>query len=132
MVLQNIYCGNCGEEYTDISYKWCKPCQIDNLKRNFTNWTSGNEKIDELIQEMQLKINKWNDIVFEWIPYNQFGDIKEIGRGGFATVYSAIWKNGPLNYNKDNKEYTRTLNYKVALKYLHNSQNITNEFLNEV
>ena len=81
---------------------------------------------------MQLKINKYNDIVFEWIPYSQFSDIKEICRGGFATVYSAIWKDGPLRYNRDNEEYARISNYKVALKCLHNSQNITNEFLNEV
>ena len=91
--------------------------------------TSGNEKIDNFIQEMQLKIDEYNDIVFEWIPYNQFRNTKEIGRGGFATVYSAIWKDGPLEYNK---RYTRSLNYKVALKCLHNSQNFINEFLNEV
>ena len=131
-------CEKCGEKYTDVYcefYKWCKPCQIDNLKGNFTNWTSGNEKIDELIQEMQLKIDNIDDIVFEWIPYNQFSDIKEIGRGGFATVYSAIWKDGPLEYSSVYSEYTRNSNYKVALKCLHNSQNIpniTNEFLNEV
>ena len=132
MVLQDGFCNKCGEKYTDVNYKWCKPCQIDNLKGNFTNWTSGNEKIDGIIQEMQLKIDRYNDIVFEWIPYNQFSDIKEIGRGGFATVYSAIWKDGPLKYNE---EYTRDSyysNYKVALKCLHNSQNVTDEFLNEV
>src|SRR5688572_27845391 len=116
-------CKKCGKEYTDTWYKWCKPCQIDNLKGNFTNWTSGNEKIDDFIQEMQLKIDCPYNTVFEWIPYDQFSDIKEIGRGGFATVYSAIWKDGPLDYNKDNEEYTRKSNYKVALKYLHNSQN---------
>ena len=135
MVLQDRFCNKCGEEYTDVYWRWCKPCQIDNLKRNFTNWTSGNEKIDNFIQEMQLKIDKYNDIVFEWIPYNQFSDIKEIGRGGFATVYSAIWKDGLLEYdryNNEKHEYTRRSNYKVALKCLHNSQNITNEFLNEV
>ena len=128
-------CKNCGEVYTNLEYKWCEPCQIDNLKGNFTNWTSGNEKIDELIQKMQLKIDGQQDTVFEWIPYNQFSDIKEIGRGGFATVYSAIWKDGPLKFDEDNKEYTRksySANQKVALKCLHNSQNITNEFLNEV
>ena len=92
---------------------------------NFTNWTSGNEKINNFIEHVR-------DIVFEWIPYNQFSNIKEIGRGGFATVYSAIWKDGPLNYDYDNFKYTRNSNYKVALKCLHNSQNITNEFLNEV
>src|SRR5438046_313545 len=97
---------------------------MDNLKGN---WISRNEKIDELINEMQLKINKCSDIIFEWITYNQFSDIKEIQ--GFST---AIWKDGPLNYDHSNKEYTRMTNYGVALKCLHKSQNITNEFLNEV
>src|SRR5687767_6324808 len=96
-------CKKCGEEYTDIFLHWCKPCQMNNLKGNFTNWTSGNEKIDELIQEMQLKIDSSFDIIFEWIPYNQFSDIKEIGRGGFATVYSATWKDGPLEYDEYNE-----------------------------
>src|SRR4051794_35956412 len=133
MVLQDgLFCNKCCEKYTDIKNYWCKLCQLDNLKGNFTNWTSGNEKIDELIQEMQLKIDKWNDIVFEWILYDQFSDIKEIGRGGFATVYSAIWKDGRLIYKYNKKEYTRESDYEVALKCLHNSQNITNEFLNEV
>ena len=125
-------CKTCGEVYANEnneSYRWCKPCQINNLKR--TNLTSGNEKIDEFIQEMQLKIDKYSDMVFEWIPYNQFSDIKEICRGGFATVYSAIWKDGPLNYDyEDTEKYVKSYpNYKVALICL---QNITNEFLNEV
>ena len=83
---------------------------------------------------MQLKTDNPQDIVFEWIPYNQFSDIKEIGRGDFTTVNFAIWKDGPLKYDKDTAEkYVRsTPNYKIALKCLHNSQNITNEFLNEV
>src|SRR3954447_8111865 len=94
-------CNKCGEKYTDIDGKWCKPCQINNLKEKFTNWTSGNEKIDNFIQEIQLKISKWNDKVFEWIPYNQFSNIKEISRDGFATVYSAVWSDGRLKYNKN-------------------------------
>ena len=82
-------------------------------------------------QEMQLKIDSYNDIVFECIPYSQFIDIKEIGKG--EVVYLAIWKDGPLNYDNSRNEYTRNQqNKKVALKYLHNSQNITDKFLNEV
>ena len=73
-----------------------------------------------------------NDIIFEWIPYDQFSDIKEIGRGGFATVYSAFWKDALLKYNSSSKKYTRKSNYEVALKCLHNSQDITAEFLREV
>ena len=62
-------------------------------------WTSGNEKIDNFIQEMQLNINNCNDIIFEWIPYNQFENIKEIGKGGFSTIFSAIWRNSLLIYD---------------------------------
>ena len=91
---------------------------------------SGNKKVDYLIQTMQLKINDNNDIVFEWIPYNQFDNIEEINKGDFATVYSAIWKDGPLVYDKYG--YSRKSDKKVALKCLHNSQNISSEFLNEV
>jgi hypothetical protein len=124
------YCNKCGD--TNVDWKWCKSCLIDNLKKNFTNWTSDNKNIDDFIQEMQLKINDPWGKIFEWIPYNQFSDInKEIGRDSSATLYySAIWKGGPLEYDIYNEEYTREPNKKVALKYLHNSQNITNEFLN--
>ena len=132
MVLQDEYCENCGKEYINIRHKWCKLCQMNDLKKNFTSWTSGNERIDNFIQEMQLKISDFNDIIFEWIPYNQFNKIKEIGKGGFAIVYSAIWKDGPLKYDVNKKMYTRVSNKKVALKCLNNSQNVTDKFLNEV
>ena len=88
---------------------------------------SGNKKVDNLIKEMQLKISSYADIVFEWIPYNQFDSIEEINKGDYATVYSAIWK-----YGHNNEKYVRKPDKKVALKCLHNSQIITNEFLNEV
>jgi len=130
MVLNNECCSNCDDKYTDIEYNWCKPCQINNLRINFTNWTSGNEKIDEFIQKMQLKIDKPNYIIFEWIPYNQFNDINEIVKYDTGTAYSAIWKDGPLYY--DLHRYPRKSNQKVALKYLYDSQNSANEFLNEV
>ncbi|GET63876.1 hypothetical protein RhiirA5_436395 [Rhizophagus irregularis] len=51
----------CGEEYTDIYKKWC-------ITTNCSNY----------IQQMQLNIDDPSDILFEWIPYNQFNDIKEI------------------------------------------------------
>ena len=131
MVFQDIYCDKCNEEYANINYEWCKPCQINYLKKNFTNWTSGNEKVNGLIQEMQLKIEEHSDIIVEWIPYNQFGNIKEIKKDAFSTLYLAIWRDGPLSYCLHKNEYERkTKHKKVALNYLHNSQNITNELLN--
>ena len=94
---------------------------------------SANEKIDDFIQEMHLKINSYDDIVFEWIPYSsQFNKIKEIGKGGFATIYTAIWKDGPLYYSNMYKNYARDYNQKVVLKYLHNSQNRIEFLIDEV
>jgi serine/threonine protein kinase len=90
------------------------------------NQLSGNEKIDNFIQKIQLE---FNNALFEWIPYYQFDEIKEIGKGGFSTVYSAIWKDGPLYFNDG---VNREANKKVALKSLNNSQNFINELQNEV
>ena len=127
MVLQlrDKYCNRCNEKYTDAKHNWCRPCLKD-----FTNLSGKNEIIDDFIQEVQSKIKSYRDIVFEWIPYDQFIDVKEIGKGGFATIYLATW-NGPLKYDTNAMKYRRYPD-RVALKCLHNAQNITNEFLNEV
>jgi len=101
---------------------------------NLADWTSGNKKVDDFIREKQSKIYALHgkNAVFEWIPYDQFNYIKKVGEGGFATVYSAIWKDGPLKYDVDKKMYTKVSNKKVALKWLNDSQNVTDKFLNEV
>uniref|UniRef100_U9UQK4 Protein kinase domain-containing protein n=1 Tax=Rhizophagus irregularis (strain DAOM 181602 / DAOM 197198 / MUCL 43194) TaxID=747089 RepID=U9UQK4_RHIID len=102
---------------------------VQNNSINLINWISGNEKINEFIQEMQLKTNNL-DIVFEWIPYNQFNEINETGKNGFMTVYSAIWKDGPLNYQYG--RYKRDPNKEISLKCLHNSQDPVESLINEV
>jgi hypothetical protein len=107
----------------------------DMLKKSSTNWFYNlpiSEKIIDFIQQMRLKINYYYYVIFEWIPYNQFDDIKEIGKGGFATVYSAIWEDSPLYFDDNKKEWIRETNKKVALKCLHSSRNINERFLNEV
>jgi hypothetical protein len=84
MVLENGYCEYCNKIYTDIIHKWCKPCLMKQ------NCISGNDKIDDFIQEMRLKINQYYDIIIEWIPYKQLSNIKEIGKDDFTIIYSAI------------------------------------------
>ena len=128
----DYHCVACGKIYTNIVCKWCKPCQLKYLGENFTNWTSGNEIIDNFIQEMRLKINSCYNIIFEWIPYNQLDKIEEIGKYDSFTVYSAKWKDGPLYWNKNNnRKYIRDSDKTVVLKCLCNSQNII-DLLNEV
>jgi hypothetical protein len=121
----DITCESCDKYYTNISKKWCSPCQINNLKKNFTNWTSGNEKIDDFIQEMQLKIEKYDDTIIEWISYNQFNNIEKTGKDSF---YTAIWKDGLLGYNHKEKKLERKPNEEITLKCLHNSQDVINDF----
>ncbi|CAB5367103.1 unnamed protein product [Rhizophagus irregularis] len=95
------------------------------------NWTSGNENIDDFIQEKQLKINNFDDIVLEWIPYHQFNEIKEIGKNSLITVYSAIWKDGPLYKKYEWSNYTRDSNKEVTLKCLHNLQESIDSLINK-
>jgi hypothetical protein len=101
------------------------------VQNNFT-WPNGNGIIDDFIQEMQLNIKNHYDVIFEWIPYDQFNEIKEMGKNSSITVHSAIWKDGPLYYNDEKKEYIRDSNKIVTLKCLQNSQNTIEIIINEV
>ena len=101
------------------------------VQTSFT-WASGNKTIDKFIQEKRLKINEHDDIVLEWIPYNQFNEIEETDKNGSITVYSAIWRDGPLYYSYHNETYTRKSNKEIALKCLNNSQNLIEFLINKV
>jgi hypothetical protein len=61
--------------------------------------------MDQFIIEKRLK----------WIPYNKFKNVKYLDKGGFSTIYRAIW-----------------LYKEVVLKQLNNLDENLNEFLNEV
>jgi hypothetical protein len=76
---------------------------------------------------MKLKINSPNDIIFEWIPYYWFDNMKNIN----SNYAIAKWEAGPLYWNKNiYKRGKDKMNIMVNLKRLCNSQNITYEFLN--
>src|SRR6266511_4443091 len=107
---------------------------IDNkwLQQNFLNWTSGNDFIDKFIQESQLNAQNENQVL-EWIPYNGFKNIEYFDKGGFSTIYKAIWLDGPIKYwSDDEKKLIRFNKEIVALKSLDKSSNLNEEFLNEV
>ncbi|CAB5396515.1 unnamed protein product [Rhizophagus irregularis] len=88
---------------------------------------------DYIFVQSYTIVNLANWIILEWIPYKQFNEIKETGRDGPVTVYSAIWKDGPLLYKKywQDENYTRDSNKKVALKCIHNSQESIDSLINE-
>ena len=96
------------------------------------SWTSsGDEKLDEIIRNTQLEAKGFDSHYYiEWIPYDDLRDIREIGKGGFATVYQGKWSNGP-RFVHDNTRYYYD-GFDVALKKLENSQDNSDEFLKEV
>ena len=127
-------CKGCKQPKT--TYKWCQPCASEYCQQNFKNWTSGNHDVDEFIQKAQLKAERYKQII-EWIEYDRFENVEYLAKGGFGTTYKAIWKDGYLYFDYyDNYQFIRNKDdekgHPVALKCLHNSQDITAEFLREV
>src|SRR5215212_2958410 len=119
-------CPTCNKYNTH--YSWCQSC---NPKLLTEGWTSGNEKLDELIKSTQRKATKYHySNHLQWIPYNDLTNIEKIGEGGFTTISKATWLNGykSINYNNERTSEDMT----VALKKLLYSLIISDEFFNEV
>ena len=130
-------CSYCDKPFTEEL--WCKECDPFRIMEG---WTSGNPDIDKFIKDTMYKPESWpkkdeeNSYPFlEWVPFDKFTDIKEIGEGGFAKVYSAIWIDGYTYYKKQNDgswKKGESEPRKVALKRLNGSQDMTGKYLNEV
>jgi hypothetical protein len=129
--IQYRLCERCKQIRTH--YTWCQSCNSLIFKENFKNWTSGNADIDKFIQESQLNAKEYWQVL-EWIDYNQFLKVKYIAKGGFGTVYTAIWKEGYISsWDNELKSWNRDKqDYRVALKSLNNSQILVQEFSKEV
>ncbi|RIA91709.1 kinase-like domain-containing protein [Glomus cerebriforme] len=112
--------------------EWCQPCNSERFRKNFKNWTSGNELIDNFIKDSQLSASN-NRQVLEWIPYDQFQNFKFVARGGFAKVYSAVWNNGFINkWNHEKNDWERLSKWRVALKTMHDSSKLSSDFFDEI
>lgn len=149
-------CTDCNQSKTRDN--WCQICNSNRFQKDFSKWTSGNEHIDEFIQDVQLKARNRREVI-EWIPHKRLRNIQYLAQGGFSTIYKAILLDGFIK-NWDNKkqqwernfdklkdedhENAKQLNIKsplnenenhgwhVVLKSLNNSSNINYGFLNEV
>ena len=97
-------CPECNQDY---EYGWCKPCNSNHFQNDFNNWTSGNDKTNKFIRDAQLNANS-NRKVIEWIPYDRFKDVKQIGKGGFGTIHYARWIDGPIKeWDIENQQWER-------------------------
>ncbi|RHZ76072.1 hypothetical protein Glove_206g16 [Diversispora epigaea] len=122
-------CSECNQKY---NVYWCKPCNFKHFQNDFNKWTSGNDKIDKFIQDAQQNASS-SYYVIEWIPYDRFKDVKQIGKGGFGTIHYARWIDGCIGkWDIENQQWKRYREgEEVALKKFDNFVNFNN-VLNEM
>jgi hypothetical protein len=123
-------CENCKEECLATSF--CEYCVRNYLKANFSNWTSGNSNIDNLIQKCQMGTFDPRSIV-EWIPYNNFENIKYLTKGGFSEIYTAVWIDGGYEEWDPKKQHLiRFGRCGIVLKNLGNVESASQNWFEEV
>src|ERR1051325_4429381 len=98
-------CENCQDEC--LATLFCEHCVRNYLKANFSNWTSGNDDIDNLIQKCQMEA-LLPSFIPEWIPYNNLQNIKYLTKGGCSEIYTADWIGGGyMEWDSNEKKLKR-------------------------
>ncbi|RGB30847.1 kinase-like domain-containing protein [Rhizophagus diaphanus] len=122
-------CENCNQKCLATLY--CEFCVRNYLKAKFSNWTSGNDDIDNLIQECQMKTIKPNSIA-EWIPYTNFKNINYLTKGGYSDIYTAEWINGSyIEWVSKEQQLKRFGEQYVVLKRLENVKSANKRWFEE-
>jgi hypothetical protein len=123
-------CENCKEECLATLY--CEICVRNYLKAKFSNWTSGNDDIDNLIQKCQMETLMPNTVV-EWVPYNNLQGIKYLTKGGFSEIYTANWIDGRYEeWDSKKQQLERIGTHEVILKELENVESANQSWFGEV
>src|SRR3954454_9142868 len=123
-------CENCQLECLATLY--CEHCVRNYLKAKFSNWTSGNNDIDDLIQECQVKTFA-PYMVIEWIPYNNLQNIEYLTKGGFSEIYTADWIGGSYQrWDSKEQQLKRRGTQKVILKRLEDVKSANRSWFEEV
>ncbi|RIA91950.1 hypothetical protein C1645_821307 [Glomus cerebriforme] len=122
-------CEDCQDECLATLY--CEHCVRNYLKTKFSNWTSGNNDIDNLIQKCQMKTISPNKIV-EWIPYDNLQNVKYLTKGGCSEIYTAVWIDGPYEeWDNEGKKLKRYGDHMVILKKLVNVESANRSWFEE-
>ena len=123
-------CNKC--RLTRYSDRFCENCISLHLQELFNTWTSGNDIIDNFIQKCQ-KLSSLPNYIMEWIPFDQFENVKYLTKGGFGSIYTATWTKGYIfDYDENKKEFTYFGPQYVVLKVLDDSNNPGKNFFDEV
>ncbi|RHZ84182.1 hypothetical protein Glove_84g133 [Diversispora epigaea] len=123
-----VYCPAGHSSNNFIYSKNCSLCTEERFIQEFKTWSSGNANIDKNIQESQT-----SDICYklQWIPYDNFQNIKYIADGARGSVHSAELKKGIKwlwNFIKQDWE-NHFISSEIALKEIKDSRYDIAEFL---
>ncbi|RIA90985.1 kinase-like domain-containing protein [Glomus cerebriforme] len=122
-------CENC--HLACLATLYCEHCIRNYLTSNFSNWSSGNIIIDDLIQKCQMEIFG-PDYVTEWIPYNNLQNIEYLTKGGYSEIYLADWIGGKyLEWDSKKQLLKREGTRKVVLKKLDNVESTERSWFDE-
>ena len=88
----------------------CESCKGKRIDKLFDKCK--NEGTARLLYESKTNYNNY----VRWIPFNEFGDIEYLAKGGFGEVHKATWIHGP----------------RVILKRIYDSNNKISDILKEV
>ena len=123
-------CNKC--KLTRYSDRFCEGCISLQLQSLFTTWTSGNNIIDDFIQQSQMA-SSLPTYILEWIPFEQFKKVTKLTEGGFSSIYTAVWTRGSIiDYDENKKEFIYFGSQAVVLKLLNDSNEPGKKFFDEV
>ncbi|PKY53021.1 kinase-like protein [Rhizophagus irregularis] len=81
--IKHTNCFYCNNPFTEEL--WCKECDP---RRMIEGWTSGNNDIDKFIKDTIYKGRKYTfDRFLEWVPFDRFKDINQIGVENMSAEY---------------------------------------------
>ncbi|PKK64103.1 hypothetical protein RhiirC2_787965 [Rhizophagus irregularis] len=93
-------CESCNQKCLATLY--CEFCVRNYLKENFSNWTSGNYDIDNLIQKCQMEALA-PDMVVEWIPYSDLENIKYLTKENVESANQSWFEEAKTHLTISNK-----------------------------
>ncbi|CAB4441239.1 unnamed protein product [Rhizophagus irregularis] len=122
-------CENCNQ--VCLATLFCEYCVRNNLKVNFSNWTSNNDEIDNLIRKCQME-TLGPDYIIEWIPYDNLQNIKYLTEGGISKIYRADWIGGNYDeWDMEKNQLKRFGTFEVILKSLENVESASHSWFEE-
>ncbi|POG62094.1 hypothetical protein GLOIN_2v645214 [Rhizophagus irregularis DAOM 181602=DAOM 197198] len=123
-------CEDCYNECLAKSY--CENCLRNYLITKFSDWSSGNIDIDNLLQKCQME-SCAPDMIVEWIPFNKLENIIYLTKGGFSEIYTADWTDGCYNeWDPIKKELKKFGVQEVILKKLEIAESDDRNWFEEV